>query len=767
MRRRAVLAVAVVCVACGDTAGPYRMRDVQLSIAPVVADDPVPVVDIASVRIQLTHPGETTPFIDTLVTVSPNQVEFSIEITVPISDDQETCVLSIMLYDPAGVEVYRSEPTTVTIGTTSDVAPVTVPIEYVGPGADAVIVEILEHDAFVYTGDAIQLTAVARDAAGEAIDDANIGWMALDPLVTIEDRKAGIVRAGPVAGEARVVALLPRVRDGAPSIEDTTTVPVHANEPPEEVQITSPEDGAQFLAGETVSFAGSAHDPEDGPLSGSALSWESGLDGAIGNGASFTRDDLSAGTHQITLTATDSRNATSSASIAITVAAPLTITTTALPDGAVGTPYDAQLEASGGADTYVWSLSEGVLPVGLQLMTDGSVSGIPTSAGTAAFTVRVVSGELSATRALTITIGVAATTTTITSDDPDPSQVGEAVAVSYSVASSGGTPTGDVAVSDGVDSCNGTVADGGCTLVLTTAGDRTLTAVYSGNADFAGSSDTEPHTVNQPPIADAGPDQTVTDSDLSGSELVTLDGSGSTDADGTIVSYDWSEGGSSIAAGVNPTVDLTVGVHTITLTVTDNGGATGTDAVTVEVIQGNSPPVADAGQDQTVNDADGTGAESVTLDGSGSSDDGTIVSYDWSEGVEPIATGESPTVSLGVGVHTIALTVTDDDGATDSDQVVITVVANQAPTANAGQDQTVSDADLSGSELVTLDGSGSADADGTIVSYDWSEGGTSISAGVNPTVNLTVGVHTITLTVTDNGGATGTDAVTVEVIQGN
>ncbi|MEJ2237619.1 MAG: PKD domain-containing protein, partial [Gemmatimonadales bacterium] len=69
-------------------------------------------------------------------------------------------------------------------------------------------------------------------------------------------------------------------------------------------------------------------------------------------------------------------------------------------------------------------------------------------------------------------------------------------------------------------------------------------------------------------------------------EAVTLNGSGSTDAEGTIASYVWSEGGNTIATGVNPNVTLSVGVHTITLTVTDNGGATGTDAVTVTVQAG-------------------------------------------------------------------------------------------------------------------------------------------------------------------------------------
>ena len=64
---------------------------------------------------------------------------------------------------------------------------------------------------------------------------------------------------------------------------------------------------------------------------------------------------------------------------------------------------------------------------------------------------------------------------------------------------------------------------------------------------------------------------------------------------------------------------------------------------------------------------------------------------------------------------------------------------------------------------MTLNGTGSSDADGTIVSYVWTEGATQIATGANPTVALTVGSHSITLTVTDNGGATASHTVVVTV----
>ncbi|MGB0373099.1 MAG: InlB B-repeat-containing protein [Opitutales bacterium] len=86
------------------------------------------------------------------------------------------------------------------------------------------------------------------------------------------------------------------------------------------------------------------------------------------------------------------------------------------------------------------------------------------------------------------------------------------------------------------------------------------------------------------------------------------------------------------------------------------------------------PPTAQAGADQIVADNDDNDSETVMLDGSGSSDpDGSLVSYIWSKDGSPIASGVSPSVALPVGTHTITLTVTDDDGETDSDTVIITV----------------------------------------------------------------------------------------------
>jgi predicted metal-dependent phosphoesterase TrpH len=98
---------------------------------------------------------------------------------------------------------------------------------------------------------------------------------------------------------------------------------------------------------------------------------------------------------------------------------------------------------------------------------------------------------------------------------------------------------------------------------------------------------------NQPPKASAGSDISVVDDEQNGAESVTLSAAGSSDPDGAISSYVWKEGTTQIATGVSPVVRLSVGMHTITLTVTDNGGLASSDEVIVTVIAGgdNSTPV--------------------------------------------------------------------------------------------------------------------------------------------------------------------------------
>ncbi len=177
------------------------------------------------------------------------------------------------------------------------------------------------------------------------------------------------------------------------------------------------------------------------------------------------------------------------------------------------------------------------------------------------------------------------------------------------------------------------------------------------------------------------------------------------------------------------------------------------------------PPVVDAGTDLVTSDSDGDALEAVILDGTGSFDpDGTIVAYQWSEGATLLGMSAVVSVELGLGVHSVTLTATDNDGQSSSDTVIVTINPNQPPVADAGADITVSDVDGDGLELVVLDGSASFDPDGTIVSLEWAEGAVGLGSGSLLSVNLAVGDHTMTLTVTDNGGASVSDTVLVSVV---
>lgn len=100
------------------------------------------------------------------------------------------------------------------------------------------------------------------------------------------------------------------------------------------------------------------------------------------------------------------------------------------------------------------------------------------------------------------------------------------------------------------------------------------------------------------------------------------------------------------------------------------------DSIEVRALIGNPSPVADAGPDQSADDAGGDGVESFTLDGSASFDsNGSIVSYEWRDGPTLLGNAASIGATLSLGAHTVVLTVTDDGGETASDSAVITVGA--------------------------------------------------------------------------------------------
>jgi hypothetical protein len=181
--------------------------------------------------------------------------------------------------------------------------------------------------------------------------------------------------------------------------------------------------------------------------------------------------------------------------------------------------------------------------------------------------------------------------------------------ISYSLAASSGfmAPSGNF-----VDAPGGSLNSHLISMDTSTAGPKigTLTITVSGADETTRVINISGNVAapNQPPIANAGPDQTVVDTDHSGDQPVTLDGTLSHDNDGTITDYRWSEGANVLAQGSsasNPTVTLALGVHTITLQVTDNQSATGNDTVVITVNPGSTCGSADFNHDGDIGtDAD-------------------------------------------------------------------------------------------------------------------------------------------------------------------
>lgn len=263
-----------------------------------------------------------------------------------------------------------------------------------------------------------------------------------------------------------------------------------------------------------------------------------------------------------------------------------------------------------------------------------------------------------------------------------------------------------------------------------------------------------------PPEGAPTADFTFSPSNPSAGEQVTFDASASSDPDGTIASYTWSLGDGTTATGqVVDHAYSSEGNFDVQLTVVDNEGRTDRLTKTIAVgPEANQPPVADFSFSPTSPSI----GEVVEFDGTLSSDpDGSIQTWEWDFGDGTAATGPTPLKDYdSAGDFTVTLTVTDDDGATDSISTTVTVSSSDAPTA----DFTFTPSDPLVDEVIEFDGTVSSDPDGSIVSYAWDFGDGTTATGATPVHSYgSAGDFTVMLTVTDDAGLTDTVSATVTV----
>ncbi len=242
-------------------------------------------------------------------------------------------------------------------------------------------------------------------------------------------------------------------------------------------------------------------------------------------------------------------------------------------------------------------------------------------------------------------------------------------------------------------------------------------------------------------------------------EDINFNASASSDPDGTIQSYSWNLGDGSTASGRTITHRYDgVGKYSVILVVTDNNNNTGMTGEDVTVTTGQAPTARFTYSPKNLITGD-----TIYFNGSQSTDtDGTVTSWQWDFGDGVRGSGENISHHFqSAGTYVVTLTVKDNDQNEGYSYQEMTVHDNRKPTAvieffpsapNVG-------------DTVFFDGSGSSDADGTIVSWQWDFGDGSGDSSDTVTHQYTAtGTYTVVLTVTDDRGATDSAAKVITVI---
>ena len=552
----------------------------------------------------------------------------------------------------------------------------------------------------------------------------------------------------------------------------------------------------------SVTLSGSGSDP-DGTINFYEWTQSSGpSQAAIASPYSATTGviNLLEGTYVFTLKVTDNKGATATSNISVKVNA-ASVAPNQKPSANAGTnqtitlPTNSATVSGSGSDPdgsisfYEWKQTSGPSRANIASPYSASTAVNNLVEGIYVFTLKVTDNNLAIdTSNVTITVNAS-----LTSNQPPSANAGNNQSItlplnSVNLSGSGSDPDGTISSYEwsqisGPAQANFASANSASTVVNNLIeGSYVFTLKVTDNK---GATATSNMTVtvnavqtlpNQPPIANAGVNQVITLPVNS----VTLSGSGS-DPDGTISFYEWTQSSGPSQAGIaspysaiTGVINLLEGTYVFTLKVSDNKGATATSNVTVKVNAAtnisNQSPSANAGIDQAIT----LPQNSVSLNGTASDPDGSVVTNQWTQISGPsqanITSPLSSTTTannLIEGTYIFKFTVQDNEGATASDEVLITVneAPNKSPVAKAGSDQTIT----LPLNSVILRGSG-LDSDGTVSAYQWiqisgpSKSTISSPASASTTVDsLKQGVYLLRLTVTDNKGLTGWDDVTITV----
>jgi len=267
-------------------------------------------------------------------------------------------------------------------------------------------------------------------------------------------------------------------------------------------------------------------------------------------------------------------------------------------------------------------------------------------------------------------------------------------------------------------------------------------------------------------------------------EVVSFDGTISSDSDGTVTTYDWDFDGNgeidasgSIASYVFPTP----GTYNVSLIVTDNGGNSNTATHSIDVDGDSQTPVIPPATThlpiasfQISPEAPGQG-DIILFNGTSSLDlDGLIESFAWDFDGDGNADSTAPIAEhtfAAAGLYSVTLTVTDNDGNEVS--VTETIEVGSQPSTSTGMIPPIADfaflpAEPEAGDIILFNATLSTDLDGQIVSFAWDfdeDGRTDSAAAIVDHSFTEDGTYNVALTVTDDSGST--DTFTLQVVVGS
>lgn len=651
----------------------------------------------------------------------------------------------------------RSTPITITIGNASPVAVITAPPDGTSYDMDDVIV--------------FQGSATDRE-------DGNLSGSYLVWTSSIDNNigEGANITTNSLTSGTHVITLTATDLYSTPKTGTDTIIITVSNTFPT-ATISNPADNSSFYENASVTFSGSGSDAEDGPLTGDFLTWTSSLDGEIGKGSPMSRDDLTAGIHTITLTATDSEKApTISVPITISIgnAAPIADISSPV-DGASysrgdsitfrGTGTDTEDgELTGALLTWTSNLSE-IIGTGTILPIDTLITGTHTITLTA-------TDSQSATGTNSIAVSVTNNPPVVTISSPPNNSVYE---LSATIAFTGTATDPEDSYISGASlswesSIDGSLGTGTSISTRLSKGSHIITLTATDSEGDTGITTIKVHVGNNPPSVSIISPATGTNYDVD--EYISFQGTATDIEDGTLSgdSLLWTSSiDGNFATGLSPAQinTLSIGQHNIRLIASDSNGAV-TDSAPIAVRVGNTAPVATILK--PYNNQSFESGETITFEGTGIDPENGVLlttALVWTSSRQgQIGTGTSFSInSLDSGQHTISLTVTDLDNASHTSSITI-IAQNARPIVSI--DTPVSGTLINEGNNITFQGTATDGEDGNLSgnSLVWTSNyDGNIGTGISFTLDtLSGGTHIITLTATDNLGLTSSGNISLSIV---